>query len=273
MTATKRPRKPTTSVASILIPTTVPVPSASDDVAALLHLFGRMAADTSVPLDRLDRVQSLYEAAVARRARIAYDTALVAMAPKLPVINKGGTAVIGERGYAFAKWEDVAEKIVAICSAHGFSLTFRVADVIDTNELRITAVLAHTGGHREETGLPFPFDFSDGKNPFHARGSAMSYGKRYMACVILNIITRGEDDDGKATAQAAARAVDPSARSTISDEQVDDLMTMLAGRDRGGFMRLASRECKRQLDSLSDIPTTKFEAVKALLAVNQGNAL
>ena len=49
-----------------------------------------------------------------------------------------------------------------------------------------------------ETSVSFPIDTSGSKTTCRAGGSAMSYGKRYAATAILNIVTRGQDDDGKA---------------------------------------------------------------------------
>lgn len=248
------------------------MPVIIDEADAILAMLGRMLADPDTPLSRIEHMEAIYRGAVERKARIAFDVAMADMQPKLPVIGRDAT---GEKGYKFAKWEEVAAKIVPILSEHGFSLRHQVEDMPFAGEIKITAILAHNGGHREMTGMPFPFDYSDGKNEFHARGSAISYGKRYVSGVILNIITRGEDDDAQAagkTADAAAPSTKTSARETISDDQVDELRTMLSGRDTARFMVLASRECRRTLDSLSDIPSEKFETIKGLLTVHQGAA-
>jgi hypothetical protein len=45
-----------------------------------------------------------------------------------------------------------------------------------------------------------PADVGKGRNDVQAIGSSVSYGKRYAAMAMLNLITRGlaEDDDGQA---------------------------------------------------------------------------
>jgi len=48
--------------------------------------------------------------------------------------------------------------------------------------------------------MTLPLDNSGSKNAVQAVGSSVSYGKRYVMAALLNITTRGEDDDGNAAA-------------------------------------------------------------------------
>ena len=77
-------------------------------------------------------------------------------------------------------------------------MSFRVNTV--ERGIEVTGVLMHRGGHREETTMLLPADTSGSKNAVQAFGSSTSYGKRYVLCALLNITTRGEDDDGNASA-------------------------------------------------------------------------
>ena len=61
----------------------------------------------------------------------------------------------------------------------------------------ITAILSHREGHSEETTLTLDADKSGSKNAVQAVGSSISYGQRYAAVALLNITTRGMDDDGE----------------------------------------------------------------------------
>lgn len=45
-----------------------------------------------------------------------------------------------------------------------------------------------------------PADTSGSKNAVQAFGSSTSYGKRYVLCALLNITTRGQDDNGQTAA-------------------------------------------------------------------------
>ena len=79
----------------------------------------------------------------------------------------------------------------------GFGLSFRVEQ--DEATIAVTAVLSHRGGHQEATTIRLSPDASGDKNTVQAVGSSVSYGKRYAATALLNLSSKGEDDDGVAT--------------------------------------------------------------------------
>jgi len=177
------------------------------DAAALLRVLERAAADPNSDLERLDRLAALYERMVAREAEMKFNIALVKLQPKLPVLDEHGE-ICGSDGAVratYATWEDTVEAIGPILARHGFSLTFRPGRS-PTGGLSVTGVLRHEGGHKEAAELALPADASGDKNAVQAVGSTMSYGQRYVARMLLNLISRGEDDDGAAAGQGAAAA-------------------------------------------------------------------
>jgi hypothetical protein len=222
----------------------------------------RAAADPKVNIVKMQELNQLYERMEARAAKVAYDNALAEMQPELPVIDRKGRIVIrkkdpktGERtgpieqSTAYAKWEDIAETIQPILHRYGFSLSFRTpAD--PTGKISVTGILARAG-HREETTLPFQHDSTGSKNAAQAIVSATSYGKRATASLLLNIITRGEDDDAKASA-----ALEP-----ISPERLAELEKLVkeSGADMARFCALF------KVDDLASIPTVRFTEAKAQL--------
>ena len=66
----------------------------------------------------------------------------------------------------------------------------------------MTGVLRHAAGHKEAAELELPADSGGDKNSVQAVGSTMSYGQRYVARMLLNLTSRGEDDDGAAAGQS-----------------------------------------------------------------------
>ena len=166
-----------------------------------------MVKDPSIDPERVERFFAMYERAQSQSARTAYLTALAAMQPELPVINKVGSIdrkakdESGTKQSAkptkYAKWEDVVEQISQVLAKHGFSLSFRVAQPTP-DRIVVTAVLGHAAGHSEDTSISLPMDTSGAKNNVQGWGSSVSYGKRYTAFALLNIVARGEDDDGVA---------------------------------------------------------------------------
>jgi len=185
-------------------PVVVPAAQGGDP---FLMMIERAASDPRVDIDKMERLFRMKEEHDARNAKTAYLRALADMQPELPVITKNGVISKNEkdeRGQKtgkqeamtkYAKWEDVVEGITPILAAHGFSLSFRIAQPTEAR-VAVSGVLGHRDGHTEETTLALPIDSSGAKNNVQGWGSSVSYGKRYTALALLNISARGEDDDG-----------------------------------------------------------------------------
>lgn len=171
--------------------------------AAILSMVERAASDPACDLERLDRLVDVYERSLARCAEAAFNLALVKLQPKLPILDEKG-AIAGPDGEVlatYATWEDTVEVVRPLLARHGFSLTFRPGRS-SRGEPTVTGVLRHHGGHKEEATLELPVDASGDKNAVQAVGSTMSYGQRYVARMLLNLVSRGEDDDGGLAGQS-----------------------------------------------------------------------
>lgn len=231
-----------------------PVVSHSDGLIAVIE---RAATNPEVDIDKMERLLQMHERIVERDGRVAYFAALAEMQPKLPVIERRGTISVpakdGKTGHEtpYALWEDVNEAIRPLLAEHGFALSFRVKKEADRVE--VTGILSHRLGHAEETMLSLPMDTTGSKNNVQAIGSSVSYGKRYTAFALLNITSRGEDDDGK---KAGAGAV-------ITDEQADEIRKLIA--DTGS--KIAPFLDYIGAPSVADIPAAKYQAaINALRA-------
>jgi len=190
---------------------------AASETSAILSMIERAARDPAVDIEKMERLFAMQERMLTRNAKAAYASALAEMQPTLPEIKHTGEIKHDKNKppqSTYAKWEDIHEQIAPILAAHGFALSFRTA--VAESRITVTAILSHREGHSEETSLPLPSDGSGSKNAVQAVGSSVSYGKRYTACAILNIRTRGEDDDG---AGAAKRPADRSMGSANPPEQ------------------------------------------------------
>lgn len=177
--------------------------------ASLIDVIAQAARDPNVDIDKMERLIAMQERVRSREAETEYYAALAALQPNLPIIDERGGIKdrSGNIQSTYALWEDVNEAIRPVLAEHGFSLTFRVARA--DNEIIVTGVLAHRGGHREDTTITLPTDTSGSKNAVQAVGSSTSYGKRYTAFALLNITSTGEDDDGN---KAGMKVVHETAR-------------------------------------------------------------
>lgn len=180
-------------------------------------------------IDTVERLVAMQERAMAREARSAYMAALAEMQGELPVIERNGRITIREKGNEavvkqstpYALWEDINEAIKPVLKTHGFALSFRTG-VAGDGKLTVTGILSHRDGHQEETTMSLPHDSTGSKNAVQAVGSSTSYGKRYTASALLNLTSRGEDDDGKA---GGAKAAD--SQQALSAEQIETLQKRL----------------------------------------------
>ena len=175
----------------------------SGESAAIFSMIERAARDPNVDIEKMERLFQMQERAQATRARMAFDAAFAAMQPELPEIDKRGKIIIKEKGgdkiiqsTPYALWDDTNKLIKPILAKHGFGLSFRITQT--DARITTTAILSHVDGHREDTSFSAGIDNTGSKNNVQGWGSSMTYGKRYAGTAILNITTKGEDDDGKA---------------------------------------------------------------------------
>jgi len=168
------------------------------ETVSLISVIERAAFDERADVDKMVRLFELHERIQNREAEVAFNQALADMQLELPIITENGEIKTrgGQVQSKYALWEDIDEAIKPVLHKFGFSLGFKT----DTTEntIKVTAVLRHRQGHKEETSITMPPDTSGSKNAVQAFASSVSYGKRYTGTALLNITSRGEDDDGMA---------------------------------------------------------------------------
>ena len=101
--------------------------------------------------------------------------------------------------------------------------------------------------------MSLPVDFTGSKNPVQAIGSSTSYGKRYVAAALLNLTSRGEEDDATGLKPKPER---------ISADQVMELRRLLEETGNSEVTLLPYLD----LPSLDALPADRFgrtvEAIK-----------
>jgi hypothetical protein len=195
----------------------------------LLDLVEGLRVDGKADAESLSALLLRYDELRAREAEVMFNTALVKLQPKLPVIDEAG-AILGPDGEpvaTYATWEDTVEAIRPVLARYGFSLSFRPGQSARGNPT-VTGVLRHVGGHREEGELELPPDLTGGKNAVQAVGSALSYGQRYVARMLLSLTSRAGDDD----ARSASRSHE--GQDAIAEiEAASDVTALAAWKERG----------------------------------------
>ncbi len=177
-------------------------PNAGDSGNSLILMFERLATNKDVDVEKLDRLIAMQERIIAHNARSEYYAAFAAMQGDLPAVTeRGEIAVNGVVRSKYARNEDIQDAIRPILQKHGFALSFR--NEFKDGLVTITGILAHRSGHAEQDQFVAKADDSGSKNAIQALGSTRSYGQRYTTIALLNIATRGEDDDGRRSDKAS----------------------------------------------------------------------
>lgn len=173
----------------------VAVPLPANESAAMLQIISTAAMNPEVDIDKMERMMVMHEKLLNRDAKMAYNSAMAKMQSEMPTINEKGQIIVkGELRSKYAKFEDIIESIRPSLKKFGFSVSFKTNFV--ESMLDVIGIISHKQGHSEQTTMRLPFDQSGSKNNVQAIGSSVSYGKRYCLCMLLNIATGGEDNDG-----------------------------------------------------------------------------
>lgn len=148
----------------------------------------------------------------AAASKAAFAAAFPEAQKELPIIKRGGKA---HNGKTYAQLEDILAEVLPILNKHGFQL-FHTQEQPTPDVIKVRAVLRHREGYEETNELVLPLDTTGNKNPVQARGSTVSYGRRYTILSLLGLAT--EDDDGKAAGGTSQKA---------SEEQIKEVLDLM----------------------------------------------
>jgi hypothetical protein len=233
------------------------------EATTIIQIIEKAVTNPMFNVENMERLLLMQERILDRQAKASYTQAMVTMKPLLPVIGRKGKIEIRDKidktkinqSTPYALWEDIDEAITPILSESGFALTFR-SGVSQDGKITVTGVLSHRDGHSEETTITLPHDSTGSKNAVQAVGSSTSYGKRYTATLLLNLRTKGEDDDGKA-------AAGPSKVTEEEAKALEDKIK-LVGANQGKFLEFFG------IEALADLPSSRYEEADAMLQKKAG---
>ena len=164
---------------------------------SVLAVIARAATDSAVDVGKMERLLDMQERVLNKQAEILFYDAMSDLQAEMPTIEKKGSIKVREEIRSrYARFEDILTATKDLLKKHGFSVSFK-SDFVD-GQLEITGTLSHKSGHHESTTMRLPFDTSGSKNNVQAIGSSVSYGKRYVYCMLLNVNITEDDDDGQA---------------------------------------------------------------------------
>jgi hypothetical protein len=197
----------------------ITVAHASDlqrEAGSILDVIARAAADPTVNVDKLERLLAIQQTILADQRRTAFMAAKARLQAVLPQVTKHGT-ISDSHGNArnhFAKIEDIDAAIRPLYTAEGFS--FDVDSKATQGGATYTCKMSHAEGHSETKELFLPLDTGAGRNNVQSAGSTLSYARRYLIMMHLNLVTRDEDNDGNGAPQPITAAQCAELRSGLA---------------------------------------------------------
>lgn len=225
----------------------------------LIVLITDMARDPAIDASKLQTLLNMQVQLEDRQAERDFIAAYGLLSQKIPRVPRNGVIPMsGGKSIPFARWEDMDKILRPLLNEFGFTLSF------DSDERSgnggggvIIGVLEHRNGHSRRARIPLPLDTGPGRNNLQAMGSTLSYGKRYCAEMLLNIVREGQDDDGKS-----------GGTKVITEDQINDLLGMLKekGVDERRFLDSMG------VNEIADIPAEAFVIAKNLLLNRKATA-
>ena len=229
--------------------------------ATVLQTIGRMAADPTIPLDRMQALLDMQLLLEQRRSELEFNRAMKAVQDEMePVVRRARN----EKGNLYAKLEHVDKEIRPVYTKHGFSLSFGSAEPRVKDNLRMLCDVRHIEGYTKTYELEGGLDISgpkggSNKTSIQGLGSSASYLRRYLTIMIFNVILIDEDNDGQKTGTV----------KYISDDQKNTLLDLLIA------CKLPDNDKKfldfAQADKLEHILAQKFETVRDMLKKKLAN--
>ncbi len=209
------------------------------DTQSMLQIVARAASDPSIDVEKMERLLGVQERMMAKQAEINFNRSLTLLQESLPRIKKTGQIKMkGVVQSTFAKYDDIDDVIRPLLIKNGFSLRFNSRE--SNGKVIITGTLAHKDGHSITDEIPLTIDASGSKNNVQGVGSTISYGKRYLVGMLLNLVFEGEDDNGQ---KAGYRP--------LSEDQAVEIKDLLreTGADVKKFLEYMDAENVDSIDS------------------------
>ncbi len=209
-------------------------------IAAVIE---RAARDVTIDVSKMERLLEFGIRIQEREAAQSFNIDFSLAIAKMPHVTKRGVISMGGKGsIPFARYEDLDRAIRPVEIEFGFSRSFL------RDGTNMVLVLAHKNGHSVRSIRPIIPDSGPGRDGARAEGSGASYAKRYLTKDIWNIITDGEDDDGRAT-------------GAINGEQASKIEALIeeSGADKVRFLKHFG------INSIPEMQHSDFPEAEAML--------
>lgn len=165
---------------------------------SLLNFIEMAVTNPAIDVEKMKALLAMQREVISDEAKIIFNEALARVSADMPRVKKNGRVDLGtgKGGYDFTTWPDMDTAIRPLMQREGFTLSFDM-QAKEGGGAVVSGTLLHIKGHSRTVTVPLSLDSGAGRNNLQAMGSTLSYGKRYCAEMLFNIVREGTDDDGK----------------------------------------------------------------------------
>lgn len=182
----------------------------------LLAIIAQAVIDPRVDVAKIERLLAMQQAIVKEQRKVEYNAAMARVQGQIPQIDKFGQG----KNSKYGKLEDIDLIARPIYTAEGFSVGFNEESRTDKT-VTFVMTMAHANGHDDTKRLTLSIDTSyrnsEGKSirpAIQDDTSTVSYARRYLLSMHLNIVTKDQDSDGES-------------RALITEDQQRDLLAAI----------------------------------------------
>jgi len=227
----------------------------------MVSMIERVALDPNSDLEKLERMLAMKERMEDRaredrsiEAQRVFFSELAKAQSEIPVVLKNKN-----NDQTRSKYADLAAieaQAMPVIRDHGFAVSAWPVSGASDGMQRVRFRVSHEMGHTDELEDDFPLDGAgikgnQNKTPLHAKGSTVSYARRYFVAGYFNIAT--SDDDGNA---GGGKVSGP-----ITEDQFIALRDLIeqAEADEGKLLRFF------KIDHLGELPASRYVEADAML--------
>ncbi|WP_273719160.1 MULTISPECIES: ERF family protein [Bartonella] len=158
-----------------------------------MELILERALENDVDLDRLKSLLELREKEIERQERQNFVRDLSAIQMEYKDIEQN--ALNTHTKSLYTTLDKYIDAIKEPLSKYHFALFSRIKEQ-SSNSITVEMTLKHISGNEISTQGTFPFDTTGSKNNVQAVGSTISYARRYLLGMLLNVARKEDDTDG-----------------------------------------------------------------------------
>lgn len=182
--------------------TNLPTLEGASQGGNLMSSIIKLSEMPNLDMDRVDKLFEMHNQMLDREAEQQFNDAMARAQRDIQniVVNKVNTHT--DSGYADLGALHKGAK--PIWTQFGFSIVSRTSPSQIDNHIHVRTEVRHAAGHKEVYEDDWPMDLAGiggkvNKTAIQAKGSTITYARRYTELMIFDVAVQGEDNDGNSS--------------------------------------------------------------------------